>query len=182
MLGEILQTSNSLNTEETLRIPLPHSDSSPTLHSGDSFEFSIKLHAESVGEQELCLLFIYREVCVFAQYHMSFTLLSLPGWFRVIPSHSALSTLHSAYSHRSYSNCTALPLFKSLVFSQSRIVEYLPIDSSRFDAGHLSKPHLEMQFYHDKRPVSLLVFPPLSQVLIASQWLFAAFTVFPSDI
>jgi trafficking protein particle complex subunit 8 len=66
MLAEILQTDNSLNSEETLRIPLPHSDNSPMLHPGGDFELSLELHAGSVGEQELCLLFVYREVCVLA--------------------------------------------------------------------------------------------------------------------
>ena len=64
MRAEILETVNSLHTEEPLRIPLPYSDNSPMLCPGANFEFSLQLHVDSVGEQDLCLLFVYREACV----------------------------------------------------------------------------------------------------------------------
>jgi hypothetical protein len=91
MWAETLQTVNSLNTEETLRIPLPHSDNLPP---GDNFKLSLKLHAESVGEQELCLLFIYREVCV---SHVISNILHLAPSYRMVRSHSKpLSSLDTS--------------------------------------------------------------------------------------
>lgn len=85
MRVEMLQTVNSLHTEDTLRIPLPGSDNSPVLRPGDNFELSLQLHVESVGEQELCLLFVYREVCV---AHMILNGFDLGCSCRTVQSHS----------------------------------------------------------------------------------------------
>jgi hypothetical protein len=115
--AEALQSVNSLNAEEPFRISLSHSDDS-TLNPGDNFEISLRLHAESTGEQDLCLLFVYREVCI--SYIVSDIphLLPVTGWFGRIPNHSAPPTFHSAYSSPSHCNGTTLSLFGSHVSSQ----------------------------------------------------------------
>jgi len=87
MQTEILQSVNSLNTEETLRIPLPHSNNSPALNPGDNFELSLKLHVESVGERDLCLLFVYREVCICHIASNALYLAPSTGRFGIISSH-----------------------------------------------------------------------------------------------
>ena len=85
MRAEILETVNSLHTEEPLRIPLPYSDNSPMLCPGANFEFSLQLHVDSVGEQDLCLLFVYREACVSRMVLNGFYLASS---YRTVQSYS----------------------------------------------------------------------------------------------
>ena len=68
---EVLHSHNSLAPQRPYRIPLKSSQGSPTLYPGDSIEFPVVLHAERLGEQELCLLFVYREVCILHFFFLS---------------------------------------------------------------------------------------------------------------
>lgn len=56
---EVMQSHNFLSPEKPYRILLPGSG---TFNPGDRLELAVQLHAESVGDQELHLLFVYREV------------------------------------------------------------------------------------------------------------------------
>ncbi|KAG9222665.1 hypothetical protein CCMSSC00406_0004579 [Pleurotus cornucopiae] len=52
-----LRSLNSITSQQPRRIRLPNH---PSLQPGDSASISVLLHADGVGEQELCLLFVYR--------------------------------------------------------------------------------------------------------------------------
>ncbi|KAL4266576.1 ER-golgi trafficking TRAPP I complex 85 kDa subunit-domain-containing protein [Pleurotus pulmonarius] len=52
-----LRSLNSITSQQPRRIRLPNRSS---LQPGDSASISVLLHADGVGEQELCLLFVYR--------------------------------------------------------------------------------------------------------------------------
>ncbi|GLB36017.1 putative ER-Golgi trafficking TRAPP I complex 85 kDa subunit [Lyophyllum shimeji] len=55
---EVIRSLNSLSPEKPHRIQLSESGA---FNPGDSLELAVQLHAESVGDQELHLLFVYRE-------------------------------------------------------------------------------------------------------------------------
>lgn len=65
---EVFRSHNSLFSPEPHRIDLSNAQSS--LNVGDSMEFYVVLHAEKIAEQELCLLFVYREVCIHLLPHV----------------------------------------------------------------------------------------------------------------
>lgn len=55
---EVLHSNNSLEPRRPLRVPLTN----PTLEPGQNVEVPFTLHSERVGEQDLALLFVFREV------------------------------------------------------------------------------------------------------------------------
>lgn len=59
--SETFDSGNSLLPRTPYRVPLTSIDSS--LASGASFELPFMLHANKLGEQELCFLLTFREVC-----------------------------------------------------------------------------------------------------------------------
>ncbi|KAI0721227.1 ER-golgi trafficking TRAPP I complex 85 kDa subunit-domain-containing protein [Cerioporus squamosus] len=59
--SEILQSSNTLSTRKPYRIPLESIHSSPVLAPGDGVQLPFILHAAHHGEQDLSMLFIFRE-------------------------------------------------------------------------------------------------------------------------
>ncbi|KAJ6621602.1 ER-golgi trafficking TRAPP I complex 85 kDa subunit-domain-containing protein [Mycena sp. CBHHK59/15] len=58
---EVSRSQNSLSPFKPYRIPLIGGEGSTFLKPGDSAEFTMLVHAGRTGEQELCLLFVYRE-------------------------------------------------------------------------------------------------------------------------
>ncbi|KAJ7092588.1 ER-golgi trafficking TRAPP I complex 85 kDa subunit-domain-containing protein [Mycena epipterygia] len=58
---EILRSDNSLFVPKPYRIPMIGGEGSPSLQPGDDTEISVLIHAGQKGEQELRLLFVYRE-------------------------------------------------------------------------------------------------------------------------
>lgn len=59
---EIIRSSNSLKPQEPQRLPLNGADGSTKINPGESVEVPAILHAETPGDHELCLLFVFREV------------------------------------------------------------------------------------------------------------------------
>ncbi|RPD64974.1 hypothetical protein L227DRAFT_571426 [Lentinus tigrinus ALCF2SS1-6] len=59
--SEILQSSNKLAPRKPYRIPLENIHSSPVLAPEDEVQLPFILHAAHHGEQDLCILFIFRE-------------------------------------------------------------------------------------------------------------------------
>jgi trafficking protein particle complex subunit 8 len=60
---EVLPSRNSLQSQRPLRVPLPAPSQSPILNPHENVELLVTIHDQSVGDQELYLLFVYREVC-----------------------------------------------------------------------------------------------------------------------
>lgn len=60
--SETFDSGNSLLPRTPYRVPLTSIENS-SLASGASFELSFMLHANKLGEQELCFLLTFREVC-----------------------------------------------------------------------------------------------------------------------
>ncbi len=56
--AEVIRSSNSLSPPKPLRIPTPDG----TLGPGDGISIPLTLHTEVLGEKQLCLFFVYREV------------------------------------------------------------------------------------------------------------------------
>lgn len=52
---DVSRSDNSLSLQQPYHLPM-------TLQPGDSTEVSVTIHASQVGERELSLLFVYREV------------------------------------------------------------------------------------------------------------------------
>ncbi|KAH9837148.1 ER-golgi trafficking TRAPP I complex 85 kDa subunit-domain-containing protein [Rhodofomes roseus] len=61
-LTETLDSSNSLRRREPYGLPLGDSQGSSDLAPGESMQVTLTLHASQVGERDLGLLFIFREV------------------------------------------------------------------------------------------------------------------------
>lgn len=55
---EVVRSSNSLSPPRPLRIPTPDG----TLGPGDGISIPLTLHTEMLGDKQLCLFFVYREV------------------------------------------------------------------------------------------------------------------------
>lgn len=64
-----MQSSNSLKPADPHRVSLGAPDESRVLQPGEYVELPFIIHAETVGKHELCLLFIFREVCSFWLYN-----------------------------------------------------------------------------------------------------------------
>lgn len=75
---EILQSSNSLAPRTPYRIPLDVINGSTELAPSESMQIPLILHASHVAEQDLCLLFVFREVCYPELLHTTF-LMTLTG-------------------------------------------------------------------------------------------------------
>jgi len=60
--SETIRSRNLLHPQEPQRIPLHGLAQSSILQPGDSVEVTTIFHAESTGTNELCLLFVFREV------------------------------------------------------------------------------------------------------------------------
>ncbi|TBU62053.1 ER-golgi trafficking TRAPP I complex 85 kDa subunit-domain-containing protein [Dichomitus squalens] len=58
---ETLQSPNSLAPRRPYRIPIERLHSSPQLAPGDEMQLPFILHAAHHGEQDLCILFVFRE-------------------------------------------------------------------------------------------------------------------------
>ncbi|KAJ7293446.1 ER-golgi trafficking TRAPP I complex 85 kDa subunit-domain-containing protein [Mycena rebaudengoi] len=58
---EVTRSPNSLAPRRPYRIPMINGEDSTYLQPGDGVEIPALLHATKTGEQELCLLFVYRE-------------------------------------------------------------------------------------------------------------------------
>ncbi|KAA1467917.1 hypothetical protein DENSPDRAFT_856966 [Dentipellis sp. KUC8613] len=58
---EVIHSDNSLASRPPYQVMLKHHHSEPSLAPQAHFEFSMTLHAEVLGDQELCLIFVYRE-------------------------------------------------------------------------------------------------------------------------
>ncbi|KAJ7706314.1 ER-golgi trafficking TRAPP I complex 85 kDa subunit-domain-containing protein [Mycena rosella] len=58
---EISRSHNSLTVQEPYRIPMIGGEGSTSLQPGGTSEVSVMIHASRIGEQELSLLFVYRE-------------------------------------------------------------------------------------------------------------------------
>ena len=59
---EMLRTTNSLAPRTPHRIPLDAIHSAPQLGPGEEIQVPFILHAARHGEQDLCMLFVFREV------------------------------------------------------------------------------------------------------------------------
>ncbi|KDQ30937.1 hypothetical protein PLEOSDRAFT_1027421, partial [Pleurotus ostreatus PC15] len=64
-----LRSLNSITSQQPRRIRLPNH---PSLQPGDSASISVLLHADGVGEQELCLLFVGRRKAISRSIASSF--------------------------------------------------------------------------------------------------------------
>jgi trafficking protein particle complex subunit 8 len=62
---EVLQSDNCLLPKEPLRIPFECISDSSTLISGRDARLSVRLHADRPRDQDLTLLFVYREASLF---------------------------------------------------------------------------------------------------------------------
>lgn len=60
---ETLLSSNSLRPREPYCLPLDDSGEASELAPGESMQVTLTLHAAHVGERDLGLLFVFREVC-----------------------------------------------------------------------------------------------------------------------
>ena len=60
--SEVIRSPNSLEPQKPYRLSLSGSDQSSMLKPGDSIEVSFILHAEAIGNHDLRLLFVFREV------------------------------------------------------------------------------------------------------------------------
>lgn len=59
---EVIRSHNSIVSQSPRRLPIHGTGGSSVLHPEETQEVPIVLHGEDIGEQELCLLFVYREV------------------------------------------------------------------------------------------------------------------------
>jgi hypothetical protein len=59
---EVIRSPNSLEPQKPYRLSLSGSNHSSILEPGNSVEVSFILHAETIGNHDLCLLFVFREV------------------------------------------------------------------------------------------------------------------------
>lgn len=59
---EIIRSPNSLQPGKPHRLTLSGTGDKSSLNPGDSVELSALLYADSTGDQEVSLLFVYREV------------------------------------------------------------------------------------------------------------------------
>lgn len=57
-----MQSSNSLAPRTPYRVPLNETSGAPDLAPSDVLQVPLILHASQVAEQDLCLLFVFREV------------------------------------------------------------------------------------------------------------------------
>ena len=71
-MTEVIRSPNSLEPQKPYRLSLSGSNQSSILGPGDSVEVTFVLHAEAIGNHDLCLLFVFREVCT--KYPLSYTL------------------------------------------------------------------------------------------------------------
>lgn len=62
VVTEVIRSPNSLEPQKPFRLSLSGSNQSSMLAPGNSVEVSFILHAETVGNHDLCLLFVFREV------------------------------------------------------------------------------------------------------------------------
>ena len=61
-LSEVILSPNSLEPQKPFRLSLSGSNQSSVLEPGSSVEVSFILHAETIGNHDLCLLFVFGEV------------------------------------------------------------------------------------------------------------------------
>ena len=61
-LSEVIRSPNSLEPQKPFRLSLSGSNQSSVLEPGNSVEVSFILHAETIGNHDLCLLFVFGEV------------------------------------------------------------------------------------------------------------------------
>lgn len=59
---EVIRSPNSLEPQKPYRLSLSGLNHSSMLEPGNSVEVSFILHAEAIGNHDLCLLFTFREV------------------------------------------------------------------------------------------------------------------------
>jgi hypothetical protein len=59
---EIFESNNSLAVPPPRRIDLERIHSSSRLESGDNLDIPLLLHTPRIGDQDLCILLVYREV------------------------------------------------------------------------------------------------------------------------
>jgi hypothetical protein len=59
---EVFRSPNSLEPPKPYRLSLSGSNQRSVLEPGESVEVSFILHAEAIGNHDLCLLFDFREV------------------------------------------------------------------------------------------------------------------------
>ena len=59
---EVIRSPNSLELQKPYRLSLSGSNQLSMLEPGNSVEVSFILHAETIGNHDLCLLFVFREV------------------------------------------------------------------------------------------------------------------------
>lgn len=65
---EVIRSSNSLKPQEPQRLSLNGAGGSTTINPGESVEVPAIFHAEILGDHELCLLFVFREVSVMERF------------------------------------------------------------------------------------------------------------------
>lgn len=63
-MHEILQSTNSLTPRKPYHVDLESVHSVPQLAPGEEVQLSFILHAAHQGEQDLSVLFVFREVCM----------------------------------------------------------------------------------------------------------------------
>jgi trafficking protein particle complex subunit 8 len=61
-VSEVIRSPNSLEPQKPFRLSLSGSNQSSMLEPGNSVEVSFILHAETIGNHDLCLLFVFGEV------------------------------------------------------------------------------------------------------------------------
>lgn len=71
-ITEVIRSPNSLEPQKPYRLSLSGSNQSSMLEPGNSVEVSFILHAETIGNHDLCLLFVFREVRT--KYSLSYVL------------------------------------------------------------------------------------------------------------
>lgn len=59
---EVIRSPNSLEPQRPYRLSLSGSNQLSMLEPGNSVEVSFIFHAETIGNHDLCLLFVFREV------------------------------------------------------------------------------------------------------------------------
>lgn len=145
---EILHSDNSLTPRMPLRVPLSPSNGSPTLAPGETMEVTVLLHADRLGEQELSLLFVYREVSIFFVFADCYSFpnsrFAMIDRHRGISPNSSHSILRSRAYVRDFGLCPALPFIRPSIPPESRYREYFFVKCCPVDAIYYSEPDLGM--------------------------------------
>jgi hypothetical protein len=97
---EVARSHNSIALQQPYRLTMIGGESSTSLQPEDNIEISVMLHASQIGERELSLLFVYREVDVLVFYHPDteiYLSISRATPIRFIPRESRDTTMSSLF-------------------------------------------------------------------------------------